>query len=95
MTHELIDIIESVKAEFTDTSDLLWTGYDSANEAREELNEYITQLRQGDQSGLETLQAHFWPSCTFQEHALMNGWSEKYMELSQKFDRIYAKIKKG
>ena len=95
MTHDLIEIIENVKEEFKDNSDLLWTGYKSAEEARGELAMYVAQLHEGNLSCLDELEAHFWPSCTFQEHALMNGWSEKYMELSKKFDRIYAKVKKG
>lgn len=93
MTQELIEIINSVKAEFTDDSDLLWTSYSSAIQAREELDKYVNQLRQGDQSCLKELQVHFWPSCTFQEHALMNGWSAKYLKLAEEFDHIYAKVK--
>lgn len=41
---ELIDILNKVKARFTDDSDLLWTSYETAKELRDELDVCIKQL---------------------------------------------------
>jgi hypothetical protein len=93
MTQELIDILRKVKDKFTDESDLLWTSYETAKELRNELDIYIDQLSKGDKSCLTKLNIHFLPTCTFQEHSLMNNWTEEYMKLSEKFDCIYASAK--
>ena len=90
---ELIDILEQVKERFTDNSDMVWTTYNTASEVRNELSLYIKQLYQGDKSCLETLQLHFLVASTFQEHSMQNGWSDEYMKLADKFDKIYAREK--
>jgi hypothetical protein len=93
MTQELIDILEQVKEKFTDSSDLLWTSYENAKEIRDELDACIEQLSKGDISSLESLNMHFLPTSTFQEHSLQNGWAKEYMKLSETFDSIYARLK--
>lgn len=93
MTQDLIDILNVLKAKFTDNSDMLWTSYETAKEVRDELATYIDQLKKGDESCLENLNMHFLPTSTFQEHSLQNGWTQEYMKLSEKFDSIYAKVK--
>ncbi len=93
MTKDLVDILNIVKAKFTDNSDMLWTSYETAKEVRDELDDCIEQLSKGDKSCLENLNMHFLPTSTFQEHSLQNGWTEEYMKLSEKFDNIYARNK--
>ena len=93
MTQELIDILNKVKEKITDDSDLVWTSYETAIELRDELDSCIEQLGKGDRSCLETLNMHFLPTSTFQEHSLQNNWPNEYMKLSKNFDRIYAKMK--
>ena len=93
MTKDLVDILNFVKAKFTDNSDMLWTSYETAKEVRNELTSYINQINKGDKSCLENLNIHFLPTSTFQEHSLQNGWTEEYMKLSEKFDNIYARTK--
>ena len=94
MIQDLVDIIENVKAKITDNSDIVWTGYDSAKELRNELDTYIQQLKAGNTTSLEELHKHFLPTCTFQEHSISNGWAAEYIMLSEKFDIIYARMKK-
>lgn len=93
MIEILIDILKQVKERFADSSDMLWTSYETAKEVRDELDVYIEQLTTGDNNCLDNLSIHFLPTSTFQEHSLQNGWSNEYMKLSEKFDSIYAKIK--
>jgi hypothetical protein len=93
MTENLIYILKQVKERFTDSSDMLWTSYETAKEVRDELDVYIEHIKIGDKTCLDNLNMHFLPASTFQEHSLQNGWSKDYMILSDKFDSIYAKIK--
>lgn len=94
LAKELISIIETVRNKFTDESDLLWTSYETANEVRDELDDCISRLNVGDKSCLENLNMHFLVTSTFQEHSLMNGWSEEFLGIAEKFDKIYAEMKK-
>lgn len=93
MTQNLFDILKKVKEKFTDNSDMVWTGCETAKEVRDELDGYIEQLSKGDKSCMKKLNMHFAPTSTFQEHSLQNGWAEEYIELSKEFDRIYERIK--
>jgi len=35
----------------------------------------------------------FAPTGTFQEHSISNGWSNEYLALAEKFDKIYDALK--
>ncbi|MFT3682797.1 MAG: hypothetical protein QM791_21240 [Ferruginibacter sp.] len=93
MIQDLTRIIQTVKRKFTDESDLLWTTYDTAKEMRDELDLYASQLEKNDLSCLYNLHIHFLVTSNFQEHSLMNGWSDEYLVIAGKFDNIYAKLK--
>jgi hypothetical protein len=93
MTKELIIIIQKVKDKITDDSDVVWTGYDSAKQLRDELETYLENLAMGDTTCIEKLHTHFLPTGTFQEHSISNGWADEYLSLSENFDSIYATMK--
>lgn len=93
MFEELVNILETIKEKLTDGSDMLWTSYETAGELRHELEKYITELKEGKKDCLYHLNIHFLPTSTFQEHSLMNYWTEAYIQLADKFDRIYAATK--
>jgi hypothetical protein len=82
----IINIIETVKQKFTQESDMVWTGRDSAEETSKELDLYIRQLRDGNMKCLANLADYFAPTGFFQEHSLSNGWGYEYLELAKKFD---------
>lgn len=94
MLQEICDILQTVKNKVTDDSDMIWTSYEPAQELRDEIDTLISQLSNKDTSNLETIYMHFLPTSTFQEHSLQNGWSGEYMMLAEKFDELYATIKK-
>ena len=89
MNKELIYILEEIKKELTDKSDMLWTSYETAEDLRIEIDCFIVRIQENDKKVLQDMYVHFLPTSTFQEHALQNNWSEKYMYLAQKFDAIY------
>ncbi len=93
MIQDLIEIIKNVQTKFKDDSDLLGTSYLTAMELQDELETYIDQLSKNDRSCLTQLNMHFLPTSTFQEHSLINCWTEEYIILSEKFDQIYAMMK--
>ena len=93
MTQELIDILNRVKEKITTDSNVVWTRYNTASELRNELEGYVEQLNDGDNSCVEKINIHFLPTSTFQEHSLKNGWVDEYMKFAEKFDAFYAKLK--
>lgn len=91
---ELVSLIEIVISKVSDDSDMLWTRYGSPHELRKELTAIVEQLVSNDYSSLESLNIHFAPTSTFQEHSISNGWETEYITLSTKFDSLYNKLKK-
>jgi hypothetical protein len=90
MTKELTDLIGQVKNKITDDSDMVWTNYDNAKQLRDELETYILELQSGDMGSIEKLKKFFLPTAPLQEHSISNGWGNEYLELSKKFDGLYA-----
>ena len=95
MIEEIIRIIEQVKERITHDSDIVWTGYNSAEELRAELDMFTAQLKQGDLSSLQELHIHFLPTSALQEHSISNGWMDEYIRLAEKFDTLFASIKRN
>lgn len=92
--NDLTEILNRIKEKITNSSDMLWTSYETAEDLRLELDIYIKKIAKVDLSFLNDLNIHFLPASTFQEHSLQNNWIEEYLELSNKFDAIYNKLRK-
>lgn len=92
MIDEIIKIIEVIKTKVSDSSDMVWTGYDSGKGLRDELDGYIKQLKTNDISCLTELQKHFLPTSTFQEHSISNGWADEYIHLANQFDKLHSAL---
>ena len=72
---------------------MVWTGYNTAKELRDEIDLYVNQIKRGDLKGLEELSKYFLPTATFQEHSVSNGWPDEYLRLAEDFDKIYNSLK--
>jgi hypothetical protein len=94
MTSELILLLEKVKEKITDDSDVIPTGYNSAKDLRNRIKDHIRKLKSDDLTSISELKIHFAPTGTFQEHSISNGWSDEYLALAQRFDKIYDALKK-
>lgn len=93
MINDLVKIIGQIKNKISDTSDVIWTKYETAKEFRDDLDGYITRLKVNDKSCLEELKVLFAPTGSFQEHSISNGWSDEYLMLAEEFDKIYYQLK--
>lgn len=85
----VIDILLKIKQKISDDSDLTWTRFETADELRKEIDEFILRLNQGDDNVFNDISIHFLPTSTFQEHSLQNGWGDEFMKLAEQFDKIY------
>ena len=90
---ELLTIIFKVREKITDSSDVIWAGYDSPVQLRNELDFLAEQLQQGNEEALVELHGRFLPTGVFQELSISNGWDDEYLRLAEQFDKIYSQFK--
>lgn len=91
----IIEIIKTVRDRITDDSDTGWSSkYDNIKAFQDDLDRDLNELLNGNVGILSTFNTHFAPTSSFQEHSMANGWSEEYIQLSDKFDLLYDSIKK-
>ena len=93
MKEELIDILLEIKSKITDTSEMMWTTYDTPQDLNKDIDNFIFELDQDNLEVMKDINTHFLPTGTFQEHAMQNGWTDEYMNLAARFDKFYAELK--
>lgn len=93
-TTRLIEILKLIKSRTGKDADTSWSSYDDPQEIRDELDEYISQLTNGNEEVLDTLNLLFAPTSTFQELSIANNWSDEYLVMAEEFDKIFEKIRK-
>ena len=94
MITELIEIIEKLIEKIADDSDMVWTAYETSQQLKDELEVYLNQFQAGDMSSMGKIKMLFLPTGTLQEHSMSNSWSDEFLNLSKKFDRLYMTIKR-
>jgi len=89
LLNDLIDLLGQVRPKITDGSDMLWGWYETPEQLRGDLDKYCHQLSQGDTSCLEELNLLFAPTSVLQEQSMQNDWTDEYLAISTRFDRLY------
>ena len=90
---ELLQTLDAIKATVEPETELIYSYFESVEKLLEELDVMIEAVKTGELEVLETLSMHFAPTSGFQELSLQNGWSEEYLKLADRFDRICEKYK--
>lgn len=93
LSADAIDILITIKSKITDDSDFTWVPYNDAGHLRQEIDRRINDLKLENRNALSEIYSHFLPTATFQEHSMSNGWSDEYMTLAIRFDKIYEQLK--
>lgn len=88
----IADILKQLKGFITQKTNTFWTGFESANAFLEELNRDIERIEACDFEALEKVMIEFAPTGTYQELSLSNGWSDDYIKLANKFDKLYNRL---
>jgi len=89
---EVAGILRQIRSKIYPETDFLWAGFVDHNEFLAELNADIQKLESCDIATLKKIHVEFLPTCTYQEIAISNGWSNEYMELADKFDALWKRI---
>ena len=83
----LIEILEAIKKLILEPrTDISWSIFDSKDELIFEIDAHIQKLKLEDFSKVKDLILLFAPTSDFQEISLSSGWSNHYLNLSEKFD---------
>ena len=90
---DLIVILREVKGKLTNESNVVWTHYESASDLIFEIERFISCLLANDMAVLEEIYFAFLPTSTFQDVSINNGWGREYIEMSVRFDKVYAEIR--
>lgn len=88
MTEEIIEILIQVKNQIVDTSNVVSAGYESPEIMRKDIERIISELQQGKMHGINEAALLFAPTGPFQEHSISNHWSEEYIRLAGRFDKL-------
>lgn len=90
---QLSNIIKEIKM-FIEVPNLdtSWSGYDTAQDLVMDLNKYIKRIEALDGTVIRELNLLFAPSGVLQEISINNCWSDEFIEISEKFDKIITKL---
>ncbi|MEA4987640.1 MAG: hypothetical protein VB095_06235 [Anaerovorax sp.] len=86
---QVSNILKEIKA-FIDVpnADTSWSGYDTAQDLIMDLNKYIKRSEESDETVIKEISLLFAPTGAFQEISIDNGWSDEFIEISERFDDI-------
>ena len=86
------EILEEIKNKINLNTETIWAGFDSVDIFLEELNQDIDNLKLCNFAILERVNIEFAVTSTYQELSICNGWSEEYLKLAQRFDKVHKEI---
>lgn len=79
---EVRNIVNSPK------TDIVWSRYNSVDELIKDIDDYIISLEQKRDTVFYDLEILFAPTGSLQEISIDSGWGSKFIELSQKIDKL-------
>jgi hypothetical protein len=89
MDSPLVELIDEILMILSATpQDVVWSHYGDEEELVADLRDHADRLRQGDRSRLPDLRVLFLPTGALQEIAISSGWSDRYLSLASRFDRL-------
>jgi len=68
--------------------DFNWSGYRNIESLLAEINTYIISLNNLDHSSIKNINVLFAPTGPLQELSISNGWTDYYIDLSNRYDNI-------
>ena len=91
---EVSELLSTIKLKIRRNTKAISAGFENVELLIGELDSYKKQIELLDFDILEKIKMEFLPTSSFQELAMSNGWSDKYIIIVQEFDVIYKRINK-
>ena len=88
----IAEILQEIKNKINLDTDTIWAGFDSVDIFLKELSQDIENIKLCNFKTLDKINIEFAVTSTYQELSMSNGWSDDYLKLAAKFDKIYEEI---
>jgi hypothetical protein len=86
---EILNILDEIRSITNNPqANMIWTPYSNSAEFIREYDLIVEDFKRGTQDGLYKLQFLFAPTGVLQDISIDNGWGEKFIELSGRFDEL-------
>jgi hypothetical protein len=85
----MIELLHDVKKHLVTSKPSIWANRDP-DELIEEIDLIVPELKEKKFWRLLEVKINFLPTSCYQEISMHNGWSDEFIELGNRFDRIYA-----
>ena len=86
------EILQEIKNKINLDTDTIWAGFDTIDIFLKELSEDIENIKLCNFKTLDKVNIEFAVTSTYQELSMSNGWSDDYLKLAEKFDKVYEEI---
>ena len=86
------EILQEKKNKINLDTDTIWAGFDTVDIFLKELSEDIENIKLCNFKTLDKVNIEFAVTSTYQELSMSNGWSDDYLILAEKFDKVYEEI---
>jgi len=86
------EILQEIKSKINLNTDTIWAGFDSVDIFLKELSQDIENIKFCNFTTLDKVNIEFAVTSTYQELSMSNGWSDDYLKLAEKFDKVYEEI---
>ncbi len=92
---EVENIFDAVLMKITYDSDFTWVPFENASELREHIHMTVNGIKSRFINSLLDAELLFLVTGALQEHCLSNGWSDEYIKLADRFDKMHAYLSKS
>jgi len=75
------------------SNDFAWSSWRDANDALEEIDGILAELRAGRMADRLTMSVLFAPTGPMQELALSSGWGNRFLQLAAEYDETMAHVR--
>jgi hypothetical protein len=87
----LVSVLEAARGLLAAAdNDFSWSSWRDRNDALDEIDTILSELRSGILPGVLTLDVLFAPTGPIQEVSLSSGWGDVFIELAKRFDAAMA-----
>jgi len=90
---EFIQTIRNQLKRVTSETDIAYTRFKTSKELVSSLNGDLKELQEGNMDKFQILYSHFLPTSTFHELSINGGWEEEYLDIADRMDELYMRLK--
>ena len=91
---EIIALLEVIRRYVSiENSDVTMSTFNTNKDVINNIDNHIARLSESDISNINELIVLFLPTSDFQEISISNAWSDEYLKIANRFDKLIKLIK--